>query len=357
MKEKDNDFNREEEEGELVSSQEDEKEGMNNDDDGYYENDQNIFSPCNHNDDDDDDDDDNNDIDLLFMNRATLPVAPLDESFDPNQEPTTGEEYLRLVQYEARQMPFTKSVPPLNHYKDENEKLGKSPNHDTTSDSYDDDDLIKIISSTPTHHLPTPEFITLFMKTFQAGCFKFDQNKANDRVDDEEKSVKWPSVDDKQVWFDVFYGQDDDNSNSNAAESNQGKDKKTSSPKRTKSSSNYKRGAIESTLITPTSIKVNPDDIPLLNWSPLLVSRLLTYHIQSWLQPPAPTPRQYQFIIRLLQSLDSHTTSHQVARLRSLARLLLRWRASLSLDTDDLFFINGIIVAISKRFGQIDLLP
>lgn len=279
-------------------------------------------------------DDDENDTgsddeeDVSFHKATILPVAPFDDEFDPSKKPVTGEEYLRMVRYEAKQLPFSQSIKPSSLPSDDDDHaIEKRPVELLAND------IQKLHNRTPANRLPSAGFVDSFMDEFTAGCLVIEEEADNDDDDELHQDVdssSWPNVDDEEAWKHTLYG-----ITANSMDVSR-------SSKRSKTHS------------------LNPQDIKTANLSPLIMGRLLHYHSSKWI--PANrgddlAARQYEFIISILQCLDPRTTPYQVVRLRALARLLLRQRAEAEdISEDVLQRTNGIIIAIAKRFGQSDLI-
>lgn len=252
------------------------------------------------------------DSDAEWTLRGSLPVAPIDASFDPQAAPLSGEEYLRLVRYQNALLPAAQAVEGVS----------------TTEGLVDSqltnfDEFTQIKTTTPSTRLPTAEWIRSFLTVFEQGCLP-----ESDLDDDDPPSDWWPALGDEQGWRQYMYPLI------------------ASSPvplaKRVK-----------------TLTHLEPDFFQGSLPSQRQIMQLLKYHLR-WFNFlfPANVQRAYQWIMRLLQVLDRRVTGNQVSILRQLALQTMRLRMHYSIQDQEeriVFFLNGILVAIAYRFGQMDL--
>lgn len=283
--------------------------------------------------------------------RSSLPVASMDGSFDPNAEPASGEEYLRLVRYGAWQLPFA--------VKATEEQLSTSK----MTPTIDPIDALsrQLDADTPSvsaHLLPSQEFIESFMKSFLEGCRSISDEEALPTAGTGDDN--YPPLGHETDWRTLLYPRKEVTEGSHGDEETE---KETSPP--SLETSEEGRPCKK-----PRTSSIEPDDIYQQPPSQRQLLQLLKYHRQ-WMaasEPRTITSRQYQFIIRILQLLDTRMTPWQASILRDLAMLMIHVRSKTqevqlvreteesSKDNSMLFYANGIISAIAKRFGQADLL-
>lgn len=249
--------------------------------------------------------------------RAALPVAPMDEAFDPQATPVSGEEYLRLVRYHDSLLPSAQSSGDASIPEGLIDVQFTGP-----------EEPALIIAATAKDRLPTLEWISGFMSVFAQGC-----PTDSDLEDDGDVCEAWPSLGDEQGWRHHMYG---------PTSSTDSTPSPPPPPKRLK----------------PTPLEV--DYFHLARPSQRQLMQLVKYHIR-WFDDLFSTNAQrvYQWIIRLFQVLDPRVTSNQISILRQLALralVLRRDHPATAADDSTLFYLNGIIVIIAKRFGQLDLL-
>jgi hypothetical protein len=116
--------------------------------------------------------------------RGILPVAPMDNGFDPEAAPECGEEYLRLVRYQSERLPLV--------------KLPEQPVASTAKERFEEYvGLDAVLGATNTENLPTREWVDQIVLTFQSGCIN-DYNGSADG---------WPSFGDTDGWNRHLYGQ------------------------------------------------------------------------------------------------------------------------------------------------------
>ena len=246
------------------------------------------------------------DYDEDWIMRGTLPVAPLDDDFEPEAEPKTGEEYLRLVRYQSNLLPFA--------IRAEVDATTMMSTNYVFEESREQSNIVSEL-------LPPRDFINSFMVSFSEGCISTDLYEASGT------DVEWPAFGDEAAWSAFLY------------------------PDAPDASSTFKRMRL---LDNNTMCSIEPDILPSFHPSQQQLMQLIKFHCQ-WLITTI-TERQYRFIIRILQCLDPRMTGWQLCKLRSLAQHIINIRAQMKVGDDELFFANAIIVAIAQRFGQTDLL-
>jgi hypothetical protein len=248
-----------------------------------------------------------------WMIRGVLPVAPVDDTFNPDAPPTTGEEYLRLVRYQYEMLPSVQlPTEPITPTALTIESFGLG-----------DQALGELWKITSEIKVPSPEWIDEFMKTFREGCL-------DDHVSDEAADfIEWPNFGDESGWKTFLYP--------NSQEELPGKRRRLEKDQEL------------------TLSQFEPDCLLEQRPSQRQIVQLLKFHIK-WINDGI-TERNYQWIIRLLQCLDHRVTSGQVMQLRSLARTCLALRASEQGDDNaKLFYLNGILAVVGVAFGQKDIL-
>lgn len=226
--------------------------------------------------------------------RAILPVAPMDDSFDPEADPETGEEYLRLVRYQYEQLP--------------NIRLPCEPVPSTAVQILDQsgDTLKSLLLGTARENLPSEEWSMAIVDTFRLGRV----------LQYERGNYSWPSFGDKEGWNRLLYDE---------------------------------QQPIEDGLT-----RISPDDLLQSPPEQRQILQLVGFHI-GWLESGI-TERQYQWLIRLLQCLDPRLTARQTSLLRELALCCMKLRSVEEADQVHLFYLNSIISIVGIEFGQRDLL-
>lgn len=272
--------------------------------------------------------DEEEDKDEEWRLNASLPVAPIDAKFDPQATPNNGEEYLRLVQYQSKMLPFA-----INALVTKNVDAPEiSDTQDTTNLPEDEiklESTNEYLCKKSNQKRPSQEFIDSFMETFLKGCTTDNYNDNDADTDQDgtlENSYCYPKLGDEENWHYLLY--------------------RSYRSKRPKTQ--------DQTRNIPT---INPDNFLNNPPSQRQLLQLIKFHIQ-WIgqeEEQYISERCYQFIIRILQCLDPRMTSWQQQKLRSLALYL----QSIAMDhksEEQIFFIQGITTAIAYRFGQLDLL-
>lgn len=289
--------------------------------------------------------------------KGSLPVAPMDGSFDPNAEPTSGEEYLRLVRYGAWQLPF--AVKATEEQLLASRMASSVDPIDTLSRQLDAN-----APSVPAHLLPSQEFIDSFMESFLEGCRPIlDEEEVFPETGTNDDS-RYPPLGHETEWRALLYPSEDrkEATEDSREDEEGGENEESLSPLEViKERCSRKR---------PRMHSIEPDDIYRASPSQRQLLQLIKYHRQ-WMAASEPctiNTRQYQFIIRILQLLDTRMTPWQASILRDLAMLMIHVRGRThheapAGETNEglgeksiLFYVNGIIVAIARRFGQVDLL-
>lgn len=249
--------------------------------------------------------------------KSTLPVAPMNESFDPTAEPETGEEYLRLVRHYDSQLPFAIAAP-TSVVVDVEEADGYCSRELSLTSEVEN-----VIKTTPLDRLPDADWIARFVESFDVPTAA-----ASNRLEDVE--VEWPAFGHAEAWKALLYP-----------------------------SSEAAPTAKRPCLTTDSSeSSMNPDVLLLVSPSQRQLMQLLRFHQQRWVdQEKGFTPEQYHCIMRILQALDRRVTGNQAANLRQLGLFCLRLRRDLPHpEKSQLIYLNGTITAIARFFGQTDLL-
>lgn len=289
--------------------------------------------------------------------QGSLPVAPMNDSFDPNAEPASGEEYLRLVRYGAWQLPSAMRAK-------EKQLASVAPPVQDPIDELDMQ-LNAGVPPTPVHLLPLGEFIDSFIKSFLEGC----PPPQDEHVCEPSTKDDYPLLGHEGEWRALLYPEENGKAETHPIGSIEEevvvKDINCGSLGEG-SLTHSTRPDGERLPKRPRRRSIGPDDLHRHPPSQRQLMQLIRYH-HRWIassEPRTITLRQYQFVVRLLQVLDARITPWQVSCLRDLAMLMIRIRSERAPagDTKDydkhhvLFCTNGIIVAIAKRFGQADLL-
>ncbi|PJF19313.1 hypothetical protein PSACC_00758 [Paramicrosporidium saccamoebae] len=226
--------------------------------------------------------------------RGILPVAPMDAGFDPEAVPECGEEYLRLVRYQSERLPLV--------------QLPEQPVVSTAKTRFEEyTRLDAVLNATDVEKLSTREWADKVVETFQSGCIK----------DYDGSAEGWPVFGDTDGWHRHLYGQPSE------------------------------EGAVS----------IEPDDLLCSPPEQRQIHQLLRFH-HKW-TISGVTERQYRWIIRLLQCVDPRLSAKETSDLRELAIQCATLRTTsltTMLDTDELFYVNGIISIIARVFGQSDLL-
>ncbi len=253
-----------------------------------------------------------------WVPRHVLPVAPMDAAFNPNAEPETGEEYLRLVRHHDAQLPFALAIPSSDLARD----YCTAPR-----DPILDNPVEQMARETDPAHLPTADWIARFIESFEA-CTGAAQIPP---LADATFDVDWPPFGNVAAWKALLYP-------SSEAASDDEPDAKRP-------------------CVAPP-VAIHPDTFLIASPSQRQLMQLLKYHHQTWINPDVGlTPLQYHWIFRILQVLDQRVTSNQAANLRQLALFCMRLRRDQAPTAQEqVAHLNGIIAIVAKVFGQADLL-
>lgn len=311
--------------------------------------------------------------------RAILPVAAIDAAFNPSEQPTCGEEYLRLVQHERGGMP---------RYAACEATLASSHVHTVAIESVEPSTSEAIrsrLSETAPALLPSAEWISAYLEHFDA-CFKYTHCCAGHDGIYDSSDGDVPAFGDEAAWKALLYAP----FTRNASQSCRKKRVRLYGEQGSADGGAVEEEEVDAGSSTEQLRYFEPDE---LFGSIVLEQRqlmqLINFHLK-WIEHDtmAVGERQYKWLVRILQSLDPRMTPRQFSLIRSLGMVCIELRAQLGRIGNDewdregrdseedkvggesegaeqasaewqnerVFYLNGIIAIAARRFGQQDLL-